>query len=511
MARLLALDWDTTEARYVIASAHGARLKVEAAGTLPIDSEASGSQSQLGEALRTAVGGKAGRATAIVGVDRSQIELVLLTLPPAPDVELPELVRNQAVRENSAIADDAVLDFVAASQDATEPRAVTAAALSRVGLERIQAVLSDAGVVAKAIVLRPYATAGLVLDSLENRDLPCLVINVLAEEADLIVLSEGKVVFWRTLRHSNAPHEAAAAQRLLVEIQRTLVVAQTHLSGRTVEAAYLCGGLDEHPALIEALRGNSSLELTLLDPLATHGGLPNPPDNAGRFASLLGMLAMEAQGAGHAIDFLHPRKRPAPPDRRRTFVLAGAAAALVVLLGGYHAWSTFAEVDKNIESLSAELDGLDEQFKRADQKQKVIQAIGDWAQNDVNWLDELRDLSLRFPSSRDAVVLRMGLSHGRDSGGTIDMVGIVRDPVIVSHIENNLRDEFHQISSRHEKERLQEDDYTWHFESKIVVTPRKAGQYVSHLPEGTRPIEQSGDKANPAPDDASRRSAAKER
>ncbi|MCH8924235.1 MAG: hypothetical protein IIA67_13935, partial [Planctomycetes bacterium] len=95
MARLLAIDWDGKEARYVVAMAHGARLKFEAAGSLPIesDSEAADSPAQLGAALRSALAGKAGRATVIVGVERSQIELVSLTLPPASDAELPELVR----------------------------------------------------------------------------------------------------------------------------------------------------------------------------------------------------------------------------------------------------------------------------------------------------------------------------------------------------------------------------------------------------------------------------------
>ena len=99
----------------------------------------------------------------------------------------------------------------------------------------------------------------------------------------------------------------------------------------------------------------------------------------------------------------------------------------------------------------------------------MIQAINEWGENDVNWLDELRDLSLRFPSDRDAVVLRMGLGHARGEGGTIDMVGVVRDPVIVTRIENSLRDKHHQISSRHVQERVQENSYSWHFESSLVV------------------------------------------
>jgi Tfp pilus assembly PilM family ATPase len=490
MARLLAIDWDRTEARYVVADARGQSLSFEAAGSLPMSGEkdTAASRAQLGEALRAALAGKAGRATTLLSIDRGQVEMVSLMLPPASDSELPEMVRNQAMRENTAIAEDSVLDFLPSSSNAMESRKVTAVALSRPRLEQLQEVLTGAGLAAKAISLRPYAAAALVLGVLADRNETCLVVHLLAEEVDLIVLSGGQAVFWRTLRQPNASHDRAAAQRLLSEIQRTLLVAQPQFPGQTVKALYLCGGLDEHPSLVAALGDGLSMPLTLVDPFAAHGGLPVVVDTPGRFAPLVGMLASEARGESHAIDFLHPRRRPAPPDRRRILALAGAAVAVIALLGGYRVWSDFSVADEKVEELSAEFDRLNDQLKQAEQRQKVIAAIENWSKSDVNWLDELRDLSLRFPGGRDAVVLRMGLNHSRDSGGTIDLVGIVRDPVVVSRIESNLRDEHHQISSRHMQERLQEDNYSWHFEASIGVTPRDPKEYVSHLPPEQRPV-----------------------
>lgn len=489
MARLLAIDWDRTEARYVIVDARGQSLSFEAAGCLPLSGEkdTAASRAQLGEALRSALAGKANRATTLVSIDRGQVELVSLTLPPASDAELPDMVRNQAMRENSAIAEDAVLDFVPAGDPAAESRKLTAVALSQSRLEQIQEVIGGAGLAAKSITLRPYAAAALVLGGLADRNETCLIVHPLAEEVDLVISSNGQTVFWRTLRQPNASRDGAAAERLLSEIQRTLLVAQPQLPGQTVKAVYLCGGLDEHPSLMPALSAGLPMPVTLVDPFAAHGGLPAAVENPGRFAPLVGMLASEARGEPHAIDFLHPRRRPAPPDRRRMVALAGAAAAVIVLLGGYRVWSEFSAADEKVADLTVELERLDDQLKQAEQRQKVIAAIENWSKSDVNWLDELRDLSLRFPGGRDAVVLRMGLNHSRDSGGMIDLVGIVRDPVVVSRIENNLRDEHHQISSRHMQEQLQEDNYSWHFESSIGVTPCAPKEYVSHLPPDKRP------------------------
>lgn len=512
MARLLAIDWDNVEARYAIADARGGSLSFEAVGVVPLPAkpDSAGARSEIGELLKRELAGKTARSATLVSIDRSYVELASLTLPPASDAELPEMVRNLAMRENNAIAEDSVLDFVPLGDKPSEPRKVTAVALSQTRLQQVQSLVEGAGLSAQSITLRPYATAELILSALTDRDETCLAVHVLAEEVDLLVLSAGQLAYWRTLRLSNASQDEGAARRLLAEIQRTLVVAQPSMDGHRVGAAYLCGGIDEHPALVAILSEGLSLPVTLVDPFAQHGGTPTAIEHPGRFAPLVGLLSAQAKAEPHIVDFLNPRKAPAPPDRRRMLVLAGAAVGLIVLLGGYRAWSQFSAADEQIADLEAELNRLNDQIKQSDQKQKVIAAIDSWSQNDVNWLDELRDLSLRFPSGRDAVVLRMGLSHGRDGGGTVDLVGIVRDPVVVSHIENQLRDDHHQISSRHMQEQSQDEDYSWHFESSVVVTPRERGQYVSHLPPEMRPVQPPA-AANSAKTTKAKAGAAKSR
>ena len=417
MSRLLAVDWDRHEARYVVARVRAGGLSVEAAGSVAISAAGEGENlaARLVPALTAAIAPlKIGRATTLVALERSQIELVNLTLPPASNAELPDLVRNQAMRESGAIADDACLDFVPLSDDPALPRSVSAVALSQDRLAQIQAVCSEAGLAPKVITLRPYGTAALFAGLPVSSEAPSLLINVLADEIDLSVVAGGRVAYWRTLRQANVSNDAAAANKLIAEINRTLVVAQGQLDGQMIESAYLFGSLSEHPVLIERCTSGLSLPLVLIDPFATPvKTLVSPPENPGRYSALVGILAVEARRGAAAIDFLHPRKTLAPPNRRRTLALAGAAAAVLLSFGGYRAWSSLAEIDAQNESLSAELDRLDEQFKRAGKQQRLIQAINEWGENDVNWLDELRDLSLRFPSDRDAVVLRMGLGHAR--------------------------------------------------------------------------------------------------
>ncbi len=487
MARILALDWDNQEARYVVAHTRGVQLVIEATGTVsvPATGDSVNSRRQFGSALQTEFAAKKiGRTRTLVAIDRSQVELLNLTLPPASDAELPELVRNQATRESNVITDDTRLDFVPLTDSATEPRRVAAVVLSRDRLEQIQTICGEAGVAPDAILLRPYAAAALFAIASPEHAQASLLINVFADEIDLSVVLNDKVVLWRTLRQTNVSHDPVAAKKLIAEINRTMVVAAHQLGGQNIAAAFLFGRIDEHPALLEQLRSDFSVNVTLIDPFADVAETTaETPENAGRFSSLLGMLSVEAHRGSHAIDFLHPRKTPDPPDRRRATILAGSTAALMLLLVGYHVWSTLAEVDAENATLAQELDGLDDKFKQEGKRQKVVEAVRDWGESDVNWLDELRDLSLRFPSGRDVVLLRMGMSHARNVGGNIDMVGVVRDPVIVSRIENSLRDKYHQISSRHVQERDQDKSYAWHFEAQLIVAPRESKYYVSHLPD----------------------------
>jgi hypothetical protein len=196
----------------------------------------------------------------------------------------------------------------------------------------------------------------------------------------------------------------------------------------------------------------------------------------------LGMLLDETRGGVHAIDFLHPRKPPSPKNRRRPIAMAVALAAALVLAGGYYVWDQLAAVDTHNRELSDELGELKDLMKQAAKKEQLVQAIGEWQATDVNWLDELRDLSLRFPSSRDAIILNMTMSPARTGGGAIQFSGLVRDPSIVVRMESNIRDKYHEIRSKRVQERQREKDYTWRFETSMTAARRDKSQYTSHLP-----------------------------
>ena len=359
------------------------------------------------------------------------------------------MVAHQAMRESSSVTEQSRIDFLAAGA-AGQPRPITAAVLSADELEGIRTICAAAGLQPDRVVVRPYATAVLFQRGTVAGESACLVVNLLAQEADLSVFVDDRVVFTRTARLPDDVSADARAARLVVEINRTLAVTPlSDFGAERVERVYLFGASDDHTELVARLDDELMLPSSVLDPfqgVELADGLA--PDDPGRFASLVGMVLDEARGGRQAFDFLHPRQPPRPLDRRKLAIYAGAAIAALALFFGWSIRSELAEIDQKNAALQERLDDLRTTLKKADQQKKLVAAIRAWQAADVTWLDELVDLAERMPSSRDIVLGRMSLSAARAGGGNVEFQGLVRDPSVVIRMEHALRDAHHQIRSK---------------------------------------------------------------
>ena len=510
MARMLAVDWDRHEARYVLGTTGAGKVQVHAVGAVSlVDVSEGGSEPQpdLSGSLAAALADeKIGRLPALIGVERSSIELLHFTLPPAKDSELPVLVANQAMRESQLIGEQSVIDFVPIDDNPAAPRNVIAAALSPEERGRIQATCEAAGLKPARLLLRPFAAASLFVRTASPAEESCLLVNRVTDQADLTIVVEGRPVFFRTVRLPENADEAQLTERLLMEINRTLAAApQTHLGGETVECVYLFGRADDHQDLMERIRDDLYLTAKVFDPFdALRVDDALVPEDSGRFVPLLGMLLDEAAGS-HAVDFLHPREKPRPVNRARIAAIVGAVLAAVILGVAYERWSTWSEIDAKYDAKKEEYDKLKKATAKADDLKKLVDGIERWKAREVVWLDELRDLSLRLPSSRDVVLSGMSLSLAQSGGGTIDFEGLMRAPGVLVNLEKKIRDDYRQVRSKGVRNRRGEREYTWTFDTTLSVKPRslkaeKAGRerrYVSHLP----PEEQLAARSPPkAPD-----------
>ncbi len=484
MARMLAVDFDRHEVRYVLATCVGRSLRVRMADSAQLIDVVEDGESQLdlGRSLQAALlDEKVGRADALVSVDRGSIELLHLTLPPARDAELPELVLNQAMRESSSINDDTLLDFVPLDDDPTQPRRVIAVALGLDQLQRIKDACSAAGLKPKRLLLRSYAAASLLSQTVPDREGSCLLVNLVGDDLDLTVVARQKAVFSRTVRLPRSADSRQAAGRVTAEIQRTLTVAaQGQSADAAVRSVYIFGGPSEHVELAEQIGEEVDLPVTILDPFEAAGvSTALNPGNPGRFASLLGMLNDEAHGRRHAVDFLRPRRRPRQIGRRQVIAIASVAVALAVMTLGYLAYAQFAQLDKQKRLLQEELTQLNGLIKQAEAETVLADSVRQWQAGDVLWLEELREMSTRMPPNEDAVVLRMSMTSGRSGDGLIDVSGLMSDPSVLVRMENGLRDKYHTVRGKSVNRSGRDEDYCWVFGSSIRVQRRDKAQYAA--------------------------------
>jgi Tfp pilus assembly PilM family ATPase/Tfp pilus assembly protein PilN len=483
MALLLALEWDSNEARVAVGRTRGREVVIEDAFTVDLEPRDPGQTfhaPHVGARVAAELTARnIGRVETLVAVGRKDIELRLLSVPPAPPEELPDVVRFQAMRQFSSLGEDWPLDFIPLVAGDETPTSVLAATLSPEHVKQIRATCEVGQLTPRRMVLRPMAAASLLSHQLPDAQRRCrLMVDLLSDEVDLTVLEGERVVFLRTCRLPHDSDPTVQNTALAGEIRRTMVAAQNQLGGRRVEYIIVCGNPSDHAPLVEKLSRDLSLPVECFDPFAalamTDDLRRRLPDRHGRFAPLLGMLVDEAAGTPHAIDFLNPRKRPPPPNRRRQHVMLASAAALVVAAIGGYIWYSFASLDWQIAATTKELATTQKTLEKWQEKIKHAEEIEKFTHGDINWLDELYRLSEAkyFPSAEEAIITQLYAGSREPQGGTLGLEGLVTEPGVINRMENSLRgdDNRHAVSGTGTTSDGRDKHYRWTFRESVMIT-----------------------------------------
>ncbi|MFM7071647.1 MAG: type IV pilus biogenesis protein PilM [Planctomycetota bacterium] len=531
MSRILALEWDSREARVVVARRRGRTAVIEQAFAEPWEGAAPALDRMLAaHGLR--------RVDTLVAVGRASIELRLLSLPPVPSEELPDIVRFQALKQFSSVGEDWPIDFVPVSiklsptggsrpvatsgaasgtggstsgtggsasgtggsasgsvggaagtvssgtsglgSDATGKTAsdrpdstqVLAAAIAPDIIKQVRATCAAAEVEPKRIVLRPYAAAALWQH--HGRAPGCLLmVDLLAEEVDLTVLIDSQVVFIRTVKLPQGEAAEETARWLAGESKRTLAAAANQLGGRRADRVVLCGDTDDYAPVRRAYEKLINLPLELFDPFdgltLEQDVAAERPTHRGRFAALLGMVVEEAAGVYSGIDFLNPRRPPKPPDRRRLYSLAGGAIAAVALGLGFYVWSQLADYDRQTLAIKAETAEVDAEIKRLEKSVRESQSVDEFVAGDVTWLDELYTVSNRFLPAEQAIASQLSCLVQQGGGGQLVVEGHVKQSSLLDDLESRLRDPRHHVNGSGGTFDPRQPIYPWQFKESIQI------------------------------------------
>jgi Tfp pilus assembly PilM family ATPase len=489
MPRILAIDWDRHEVRGLLISAGATGTSVTGAWSASLaTAEPNGlSGKQIGSRLAAAISGKiSGKVTTLVGVGRDNVQIKLLSLPPAPPEELPDLVRFQAEREFTALGADAALDYIPLSGDAETPNQVLALALNAAGMTESREICEALGVETDRIEVRGCAAAAFATRAGSiATDETALIVNPLHEEADLVVQSNHKILLLRTVRLPD-PSQVEGRHRALVgEIRRTIAAVRQQLTEGQVNRVIICGNeasIGRSPTLNDDL----NIAVTLIDPVAqTPSGLSSssvPPESLGRFAAILGMALSEVERRPPIVDFANVRKRAEVRRFSRVHVLAAAAAVLALGWFGFHLWQQMAAPTRELAALENRIRDVEAQAETYKDVTAQAAVVDRWMATDVNWLDELEQTAKRvrpkpitakdFPAASDTVLtqLRVIRPTGVDAaGGRLELQGVAKNSAAVKDLEDRLDIDNRRVIPGIGKTDKSISGYDWSYQLEVRV------------------------------------------
>ena len=500
MARYLALEWDLHEARVVQARTRGSDVIVEDAYAVDLKGtaeEAAADSTTAAQRLANALASKGfGIIDTLIAVGRASIEMRMLSLPPSPEEDLPDMVAFQAMRQFATIGEDWPLDFIPVETRDDGGHNVLAAAIAPELVKQIEETCKACHLTPERLVLRPFAAASLLRRRTSLDSTSCLMmIDLLTDEADLTVLINGRVSFTRTVR---LPAHGDGSAAMLSELRRTIAAAQNQLRGQRVEQVLLFGDGADHATLKSLIESQLSLKVLLADPfddLSLSRELRDRrPQHPGRFAPLLGMLLDEASGQGQSIDFLHPRKRPVPPNTRRRKLLLGATAGVLLVALLVLFFGRIRSLDNEIATLQQTSKDLETAVEKANLRQSQAAEVDRFEAGDVTWLDELRELSTEFPPAEQAIVTQLSLRAASPGGGELTLQGYASEPSVIADLEQQLRDQRHVVQGDRAVEDQQRSAYRWEYRGTIRIAeaapqapPSSTVPTSATVPEGEEP------------------------
>lgn len=406
MSRFLALDLEQGQLYLASAQVKGLAVKVEQALTLP-DAGAltAGNAAALGERLKEMLK-EAGiaPAPALVSIGRERVILKEVKYPAGvAAAEEPALVRFQVSKELAEGADSVVIDYFALPNlDPDGQRRALAFAIRKDLLGPLRTLCAAAGLRLAGITPRPFGIAAALMRAVkdgavappDSLNAPLAILVRGDKWGELVILRGGQVAFTRSLTGMALGSETA----MLGELRRNLAVFAGSSQQNAVQALYVAEG-DVAGGWSGRLRAGLSIPVQAFDPVAGAGVETRvPPETRGCFAGPVGLTALRARSAELPINFLEPREpKPVSDPGKRLIALVGVAAALLVV-GGLVTGLVIADQKKSaVTALLNQKMQLEEDLRGMEDGGKRVKAVRDWEEKGVNWLDEIYDLTVRFP------------------------------------------------------------------------------------------------------------------
>jgi hypothetical protein len=446
MARALALKLQPGAALAVVVRS-GGRIAVEAARriALPEGNDADASGRAIAAALAEL---HIGRMPAVVAVPRSELSIQTYDLPPAPVEDLPDLVHLQAQRDLPLSDDGEGFDFLPLAGDEEHPHRVMAAGLLPSAWKHLRDTCDAAELKVERIVPEPLGWPELGRGALESGDggAALMVFAAIIERRAVVWASEdGTLRLIRTVWLSDADSAQDDVAALAGELRRTLLsLAQSSEGPQTpIKCAYIGENAEQVAGELSATLSKPVQAASLQQLVDVSGALQGEAPLV-EVAPIAALASSLAEHRLPPVDLLHPRRRPAPPSKSRTYVLAGAAAALLAALV---VWRAYRNLQEHLEAAAlarAQREALTPVMEELAGDEAKAAAVRRWIEESTNLLTELDYLSQQlrpeplesdqFKADDDMVLTKLTLAKRQ-----LTLDGSVKSSDGMSSAEGRLR------------------------------------------------------------------------
>jgi hypothetical protein len=445
MARVLAIKLLPDYALALGVRAGGERIVIEDSARIPL--EPGGDAAVRGKALAAGIHDlRHGRMPVVVVVPRSELAWQNHELPPVPADDLPDLVHLQAQRDLPLADDGSGFDFLPLSGSEEHPYKVIAAGLLPSQWSQLRETLDAADLKPERILPEPLGWPELgrrvVIDSAGAMNVYAAIFDrqaaVWATEGDQLRLI-------RTVWLPEDDNAVADAAALGNELRRTLL-ALAHPQGESRGAArcvYIGINADEIAGELGASLSKPVQAVPLeriVDWTAADAKSINPLEAAP--VAALALAIHERRSVG--MDLLRPRRRPAPPSRKRTYALAAAAAVTLIAMIAWQGYRNLQDPLDAAAEANATREALTPLLESYAQDEAKARAIQTWVDGSVNLLTELDHLarqlrpepldSENFPAAEDVVLTKIVVNNR-----TMTVDAAVKDNAALRPIETRLR------------------------------------------------------------------------
>jgi Tfp pilus assembly PilM family ATPase len=396
LPRFLAIDWEQQHLHVVQAGTVRGGIRVEQALTWtfpetlnPASAESLGKK--LREALREA---NVPTAPVLACVGRECVILKELRYPAVPASEEPAIVRFQASKELTESLEDVIIDFTPMGNGSdTGERHALAVIVRKEVVSSLQGLCRGLGMKLLAVTPRPSAVIG-ALERSRPKQAPLGTVEALltmgSRWADLGILRGQTLLFARSL---------ALGPGLAAEVKRSLTVFNAGADS-DVHSLFVASDGDE-TVLCGKLHDLLGLPVQQIDSFLPGDGIQIDKARRGRFTAAIGLLQRWADNPELGINFVSPKEpKPATDPRQRQKIFAGVMAAVVLLFVFIFGFVMLERKAGRQAELEAELKDLNGQFTGMAQEAANINALKDWDNTSISWLDELYDLTARFPNQK---------------------------------------------------------------------------------------------------------------